>query len=106
VALDVLQHEVERGETLLPVDQFPAAVFEPLHHDRLEVVVSATSILDVVEQSPDLVRAPAVAALVVAHEERALDVADQAWFKKRRAPGVHGSIMPHRRDGSGGRVSR
>ena len=96
MALDVPQHEVERGEALLPVDQFPAVVFEPLHHDRLEVVVPATGILDVVEQPPDLVRAPAVAALVVAHEERALDLADQAWFKKRRAPGVHGPIMPHR----------
>jgi hypothetical protein len=96
VALDVTQHEVERGETLLAVDQFPPVVFEPLHHDRLEVVVPAAGILDVIEQSPDLVRAPAVAALVVAHEKRALDLADQAWFKKRRAPGVHGPIMPHR----------
>ena len=94
VALDVPQHEVERGETLLPVDEFPAAVFEPLHHDRLEVVVPATGILDVVEEPPDLVLAPAVAALVVAHEEGALDVADQAWFKKRRAPGVHGARHP------------
>ena len=91
-----MQHEVERGETLLAVDQFPPVVFEPLHHDRLEVVVPAAGILDVIEQPPDLVRAPAVAALVVGHEERALDLADQAWFKKCRAPGLHGPIMAHR----------
>ena len=39
VAPDVPQDQVQRRQPLLPVDQLPLTVAEPLHHDRLEVVV-------------------------------------------------------------------
>ena len=74
--LHVAEDQVERGEALLPVDEFEPAVGEPLHDDRLQAVILVLDRRDVVEKEPDLLFAPAVSTLIRGHQEVLLDVPD------------------------------
>jgi hypothetical protein len=59
---------------LLTVDQFPLLVVAALHHHRLQEVLVARTLANVIEEVGDLIASPAVPALVARHEELADDV--------------------------------
>src|SRR4051795_8775691 len=89
VGPDAPKDEVERRESLLSVHELPATVVHPLHHDRLEVVLRGAGVLDVVEETADLVSAPAVAALVIRNEEGPFEVADLPRYQDCRGTELH-----------------